>query len=148
MDEPERQRILDQEHLRLLRIGYFFQGGVTLLMCVFGLFYVFLGLFAFSSLKNMPSNPGGPPPEFVGYVMAAMGGLFTVGGAIFGILQFFTARFLRLRRQRAVCLVTAAVCCVFIPYGTVLGVCTFLVLGRPAVRALFSGTAAEPNLPA
>jgi hypothetical protein len=146
MDESERQRILDQEHLRLLRIGYFFQGGVTLLMCVFGLFYVFLGLFAFSSLK-IPANPGGPPPEFVGYVMAAMGGLFTVGGAIFGALQFFTARFLRLRRHRAVCLVTAALCCVFIPYGTVLGVCTFLVLGRPAVRTLFSGTAAEPNSP-
>jgi hypothetical protein len=128
-------------------MGYFFQGGVTLLMCVFGLFYVFLGLFAFSSLK-VPANAGGPPPEFVGYVMAAMGGLFTVAGAIFSALQFFTARFLRLRRHRAICLITAGLSCIWIPYGTVIGVWTFLVLGRTTVRALFDGTANEPTSPA
>jgi len=32
---------------------------------------------------------------------------------------------------------TAALTCLGIPWGTVLGVCTFLVLERPSVAALF-----------
>lgn len=92
MNESERQGILDQEHIRLLRMGYLFQAGVTLLMCAFGLLYVFLGLFVLPI--NVPRTPGGPPPEFVGYIMAFMGGLFTIGGAFFATIQFFTARFL------------------------------------------------------
>src|SRR5215472_16989822 len=92
MSESDRQSILDTEHLRLLRIGYFIQGATTLLVCLFGLLYVFMGLFAFSSFGNTPSPRGGPPPQFFGYVIALMGGLFTLGGAVLAALEFLTAR--------------------------------------------------------
>ena len=144
MDQSERQHILDEEHLRLLRIGYFIQGGLTLLMCFFGLFYVFVGLFVFSR-ANVPSTPGAPSPEFVGYIFAAFGGLFVLGGAVFATLQFFTARSLRQRGGRTLCLIAAALTCIFIPYGTALGIWTFLVLSRPSVRALFNGAAPQPT---
>jgi hypothetical protein len=153
MYEPERQRILDEEHLRLLRVGYFIQGGATLVMCLFGLLYVFLGLFAFRSFPSAPGTP--PPPVAMGYIFAWLGGLFTLAGASFATLQFLAARALRLRRSRALCMVTAGLSCVFVPYGTALGVFTFMVLGRPGVRALFdhspvplAGSVAQAGPPA
>ena len=142
MYELERQRILDDEHLRLLRIGYFIQGGTTLFMCLFGLLYVFMGLFAFRSL---PSTPGtSAPPVAFGYIFAGLGGFFTLGGAAFATLVFLTARALGHRRSRTLCLVTAGLSCIFFPYGTALGVFTFTALGRPSVRALFNGSPALP----
>jgi hypothetical protein len=143
MNESDHQSILDAEHLRLLRIAYFIQGGTTLFMCLFGLLYVFMGIFAFSSSATMPASRVGPSPQFIGYIFAWLGGLFTLGGAALATLKFLTARALGLRRARMLCMITAALSCIFVPYGTAIGVCTFVVLGRPSVRALFSNSPAE-----
>ena len=43
------------------------------------------------------------------------------------------------RRSHTLCLVAAALSCVFMPFGTLLGVCTFVVLLRPSVAPLFKG---------
>jgi hypothetical protein len=142
MSELDRQSILDTEHLRLLRIGYLIQGGTTLFMCLFGLLYVFVGIFAFSSMPKGPTPQAAQQAQFLGYIFAWMGGLFTVGGAVIAMLKFLTARALGRRRGRTLCLVTAALACIFIPYGTAIGVFTFVVLGRPSVRALFNGSLA------
>jgi hypothetical protein len=143
MSESDRQSILDTEHLRLLRIGYLIQGGMTLFMCLFGLLYVFVGIFAFSSLPKGPTPQAAQQAQFVGYVFAWIGGLFTLGGAVVATLKFLTARALGRRRARTLCLVTAALACIFIPYGTAIGVFTFVVLGRPSVRVLFDGNFAQ-----
>jgi len=142
MDEPTRQSILDEEHLRLLRIAYFVQGGITVFFSLFGLMYVFMGLLV-SSMPVPNAAGAGPPPRFVGIIFALFGSAFLVAGAIFAVLQFLAAQGLGRRRSRTLCMVAAAVSCLFIPYGTVLGVCTFMVLGRSSVRALFSEDAAS-----
>jgi hypothetical protein len=142
MDEPTRQSILDEEHLRLLRIGYFIQGGITVFFSMFGVLYVFMGMLV-SSMPIPNTDGAGPPPRFVGVIFALFGSVFLVAGAIFAVLQFLAAQGLGRRRSRTLCLVAAAVSCVFFPYGTVLGVFTFMVLGRPSVRSLFSEDSAS-----
>jgi hypothetical protein len=42
------------------------------------------------------------------------------------------------------CLVMASITCMFMPFGTVLGVFTLIVLMRPSVKPLFEGQAANP----
>ena len=44
LDDSPKQRIVDDEHLRLLRIGYFVSAAMTGLMAVFGLFYGLIGV--------------------------------------------------------------------------------------------------------
>jgi len=144
MSEPDRQSILDTEHLRLLRIGYFIQAGTTLFLCAFGLLYVFMGIFAFSSLPRTSPSQTAAQAHLMGYVLAWMGGLFTLGGAVLATLKFLTARALGRRRARMLCIITAGLSCVFVPYGTVIGVFTFVVLGRPSVQALFNDSHAHP----
>jgi hypothetical protein len=143
MDESSRQSILDEEHLRLLRVGYFIQGGTTVLMALFALFYIFIGvLFAVIATPN--SGGAEAPPRFIGYFFALFGGVFFVSSGLFATLQFLAAQGLGRRRSRTLCLICAGFSCLFIPYGTVLGVCTFVVLSRPSVRALFTDRAAAP----
>lgn len=148
MDNFERQRILDEEHLKLLRIGYFVAGGTTIFVCLFGLAYVFMGFLFTSSLMDIPSPPGGPPPPPMGWIFIVMGTAIVIFGATLGSLKLFTARALGRRNAYTFCLITAGLACISIPYGTFLGICTFLVLARPSVRALFeAGKATPPPVP-
>ncbi len=58
--------------------------------------------------------------------------------------------YLSKRQHYTFCLVMAGVECIFIPFGTVLGIFTIIVLARPVVKALFEpGEPVEPvpNLP-
>src|SRR5512138_2903898 len=143
MDAFERQRILDDEHLRLLRIGYLTMGGVSAFTGLFGLFYVFMGAVMATAMRTAPTSPNEPPPELIAWFFAGLGLLFMVLAGSYAAMAFLSARGIRLRRSRTLCLITAGLSCLYIPFGTLLGIFTFNVLGRPSVIALF----AAPPLP-
>lgn len=148
MDERERQQVLDEEHLRLLRIGYFVMGGTAAFTGVFGALYALMGAFMMATFRSLPSRNGQAPPEFMAWFFAAIGLFIVVSAGAYAALTFLTARALRLRRSRTLCLVTAGLSCLYIPFGTVLGVFTFSVLNRPQVQRLFLAPApALPPLP-
>jgi len=144
MDNFERQRILDEEHLKLLRIGYFVLGGTTAFVGLFGLVYVFMGFVFTSSAFNIPSPPGGTPPPPMGWIFVVIGAVIVIFGGTLGTLKLLTARALGRRNAYTFCLITAGLACISIPYGTFLGICTFLVLARPSVRALFEARRGAP----
>jgi hypothetical protein len=132
------QQVLDQEHLRLLRIGYLVSAGMTLLLCFLGFFYVAMGAFM-SSVVPAQGARGAPPFPIFGF-FAAFGAVFIVVGAGLAVLKFFTARAIQLRNGYVLCMVAAAIACLEIPYGTLLGISTFVVLGRPHVKAMFGAS--------
>jgi len=53
------------------------------------------------------------------------------------LLSIFHFIFLRDRRHRTFSMAIAALDCLHIPFGTILGILTFIVLGRDSVRALY-----------
>jgi hypothetical protein len=65
-----------------------------------------------------------------------MGGVMLLGW-IFGGLTAYAGRCIQKRRRRIFIYVIAALNCLFIPYGTLLGVCTFLVFGTSAAIGEF-----------
>jgi hypothetical protein len=149
MNASESQQLLNEEHLRLLRIGYLIEAGLSIFLILVGLFYAGLGAMM---LANLPGGgrggPGGPPPAFIGGIFLALGLGFALFGALLGTLRFLTARALRLRRARTLCLITAGLTCLSIPYGTALGIMTFIVLARPGVQRMFAeGGEPAPVLP-
>ncbi len=75
---------------------------------------------------------------------AMMGGLFTAIGAIgililwiLAVLVIVAGRKLARHRSHTYCMVIAGVECLFMPFGTVLGVFTLIVLLKPEARELF-----------
>jgi hypothetical protein len=146
MEEPRstvseqdlRQAVMDEEHLRLLRIGYFVMAGLKAFGALFGLLYAGMGLSVFALAKSAVPRPGQePPPEFVGWIFAGFGLGFFAFFAVMSVLCFLVARRLRQRRSRVLCLVVAAIDCISIPFGTLLGIFTFVVLARPTVMRMF-----------
>ncbi len=68
--------------------------------------------------------------------------LITLAGLKLGV-----ALSLKKRKARTFCMVVAAFECLGVPYGTLLGIFTFIVLGRDSVTRLFEASVA-PQSPA
>jgi hypothetical protein len=143
-EETDRQAILDQEHLRLLSWGYMISGGFTALFSLLGLFYVFIGAvmgLAFAGAAASSNKADQLPPAFFGLIFGGVGLAIFILTVTIAILKFLTARNLRRRNSKTFCLVIAGLSCLELPYGTFLGVCTFMVLARPTVERLFEAGA-------
>lgn len=127
------QTIIDREHLRLLRIGYFITAAQTALFIPFGLVYAGMGVM----FAHLPGGSGGSPPAFMSWIFGIFGALFAGFATVAAALKLLTAIRLKERRSRTLCLITAGLTCLEMPYGTALGVMTFVVLNRPSVRHEF-----------
>ncbi len=125
----------DDEHLRLLSIFHYVLGGLSAVFSCFALFYVGLGLvFLFVPATG---KSGEAPPAFVGWFVIAIGAVLLLAGWAFAAGLLYAGRCLAHRVHHTYCLVMAALACMVMPLGTVLGVFTLIVLLRPSVRALF-----------
>lgn len=129
------QDIIDNEHLRLLRIGYFISAAQTAIFIPIGLLYAGMGVI----FAQLPSSGAAPPPTFVTWMFGLFGAVFAGIAAVGATLKLLTAIRLKERRSRVMCLIAAGLSCIEMPYGTVLGIWTFMVLGRASVRRQFEG---------
>jgi hypothetical protein len=127
----------DAEHLRLLTVCYYINAALQALFSCFALIYVVIGAVFLASPGTFGAGANAPPAAF-GYIFAILGTVLLVLGLGFAACLFFAGRFLSQRKHRLFCLVIAGINCLFFPYGTALGVFTFIVLMRPSAQALFS----------
>jgi hypothetical protein len=77
-------------------------------------------------------------PEFLGWIFAVLGSLLFLTGIAMAICILIAGRSLALRKRYLFVLVMGCIECLFIPFGTILGVFTVIVLSRESVKALFS----------
>jgi ABC-type branched-subunit amino acid transport system permease subunit len=127
----------DTEHLRLLAIFHYVVAGLAGLFSFFPLLYVAMGIFFVVAPQHMSANSGEPPPEIVGWFFLGFGAFFFLIGICVAVLILLAGRFISRRRHYLFALVAACIECLFMPFGTVLGVFTIVVLSRPSVKALF-----------
>ena len=134
MDDEARQAIIDAEHLKLLRWGYFISAGLSACFSVFGLLYAGVGAF----IANVPVKAGQhAPPEHLGLFFAILGISLTVIMLSVAAVKLRVAKALRERNHRTLCYVVAVLALFGVPFGTFLGIATLLVLSRPSVANLF-----------
>ena len=135
----------DDEHLRILSICYVAWAAYTGLMTLIMMPFLALLAFVFSKPELFANNRGGtPPPEWLGSIMIFVAITAAAVGLGMTALSYFCGRFLRQHQHRAFCMIAAVLNCFSIPFGTLLGVCTIVVLERDEVRARFSQHASIP----
>jgi len=133
----------DENHVRLLSIFYYVTAGLAALFACIPFIHIALGIAMISGAFD--SAEGGPPPEFLGWLFVFIGAFIIVMGLVFALMLFLTGRFMGQHRHYTFCLVMAGISCLFMPFGTVLGIFTIVVLSRPAVKAMFNHGAPAPQ---
>ena len=122
----------DEEHLKLLSIFHYVAGGLTGFFACFPVIHLIIGI----AMLAGAFGGEGPPAVFgLFFVMIAL--TFIAGGWTLTICMIVSGRRLARRTNYKFCFVIACISCLFMPYGTVLGVFTIIVLVRPTVKELF-----------
>jgi len=129
----------DNEHLRLRAIFHYVVGGLAALFSFFPLLYTTVGAVFIFAARHGTAKPGEDlPPEFLGWIFAVLGSLLFLIGIAMAICILIAGRSLALRKRYSFALVMACIECLFVPFGTILGVFTIVVLSRESLKALFS----------
>lgn len=131
----------DAEHLRLLAIFHYAVAGLAALFSLFPLLYTTIGtIFIFAARHGTPKPGEELPPEFLGWIFVGLGSFLFLLGIAMAICIFIAGRCLSRRRCYSFALVMACIECLFIPFGTILGVFTIIALSRESVKELFAAT--------
>jgi hypothetical protein len=139
---PNLQQILDNEHLKLLSVFHYVVSGLAAFFACIPIIHLVVGLiFVFAPQSFGPGS--NPPPALIGWFFVAFASAFILLGWAFAVLVLIAGRFIARRKHHTFCFVAACVECLFMPFGTVLGVFTILVLNRQSVKELFG---AQPVL--
>jgi len=129
----------DKEHLQLLAIFHYVVAGLAALFSFFPLLYTTVGTIFIFAARHGTAKPGEElPPEFLGWIFAVIGSALFLIGLAMAICILIAGRSLALCKRYSFILVMACIECVFIPFGTILGVFTIVVLSRESVRESFS----------
>ena len=123
----------DSEHLKLLAIFHYVVAGLMALFACIPFIHFFMGL-ALATGTFPDTDPEAQP---IGIFIMVFAGLFILAGWALAVLIAYAGRSLQARRRYTYCLVMAGVECIFMPFGTVLGVFTIIVLMRDSVKEMF-----------
>jgi hypothetical protein len=132
----------DEKQLNLLSIFYFIVGGLAALGACIPFIHLAIGIAMVSGAIPAPQN-GPPIPPALGWFFIGIALLIIVLGWVYAVCMVLAGLRLRRRRGYVFCMVMAGLTCASVPVGTCLGVFTFVVLARPAVKLLFQGRKAR-----
>ena len=125
----------DVEHLRLLSIFHYVVGGLLGLFALFPVLHLMIGIGMLTGrLADMRSEPDA---RMVASLFIGIASVMIAFGLTFAVSVILAGRFLARRVYYTFCFVMAAIECIFMPFGTVLGVFTIIVLQRPTVKQMF-----------
>ena len=139
----KHQQHVDQDQIRLLAIFHFVTAGFALL----GILFLF-GHFAFVNLifsnhELWNNQKHGPPPAEIIAIINWLYLFFGVWSVALSILNLLSGIWLQAKKHRTFSMVVAAINCLNVPLGTVLGVFTIVVLARNSVQTLYQQHAAQ-----
>ena len=129
----------DIEHLRLLSIFHYVAAGLLAVFSMFPIIHLIIGI-AMVTGQFEDGGRGDPPPEIFGWIFILIPAMFIVCGLVMACCVAIAGQRLGQYRSYTFCLVIAAIECMFMPIGTILGVFTIIVLVWPTVKELFEGS--------
>ena len=121
----------DEKYLQLLSIFHYVVGGLAACFACIPIIHLSIGIAMLVGAID-------DAPEFVGAFMVVIAMFAILVGWTLAVCIIVAGRYLAKRKRYMFCLVIAAISCVFMPFGTVLGVFTIIVLMRPSVKELFA----------
>lgn len=131
----------DEQYVKILAIFHFVVAGISALFACFPILHFVMGL-GMLGLSLSAGVSEGPFPEvfipgFAGLFFTLLAGSMILFGWAFAVCVALAGLFLLKKKRHMFCVVMGGVECTFMPFGTVLGVFTVIMLMRPSVKAMF-----------
>lgn len=127
----------DLSHLNSLAIAHYVVGGFMVLFSCMPLIHVGLGLSFILGSEELFAQSGEVPPAFVGWLFFLVGLLFFIFAQAISISVIVSGHFLKKRKNYLFSFILACVACLFVPFGTILGIFTIIVLSRDSVKRIY-----------
>ncbi len=124
----------DEQHLDLLAIFHYIVGGMAALFSSMFLIHVGMGIAMLSGALDGDD----PPPRLFAWIFIVIGSVCVVAGWTLAGFIIAAGRRLKRRASHMFCLAVAGVECILMPFGTVLGVFTLILLQKEPVKQLFA----------
>ncbi len=140
-DPAARSQAEDFAQLDTLATLYYVLAAFTGVFALFPLLHLFIGIAAIVAGHSSPQAREAAQVGWMFVILAV--GLIGFGAAL-ATLFFQAARRMRQRRSHVFCMVAAGVSCLWVPFGTVLGVLALVNLNKPHVQALFDRSGPAP----
>jgi hypothetical protein len=128
----------DNKNLDLLAIFHYIVGGLTALFSCFFLIHVGIGIAMLCGAFDGKDAP----PRFLGWIFIVFPAVLILAGWLLSGVIVAAGRRLKRRTSYTFCLVVAALECILMPFGTVLGVFTIVMLMKDSVKQMFAGNEA------
>ena len=125
----------DEQYLDLLSIFHYVVAALTAAFSCIFLIHVAIGV---AMLAGAFDGGRDAPPRAFGWLFILGPSVFILMGWALAAFMIAAGRRLKRRTSRTFCLVVAGVECAAMPFGTVLGVFTIVVLMKESVRQLFA----------
>lgn len=142
--DTDHRLIIDTEHLRLLAMFHFVAAALSLVGVLLSLLYFVMFQAIFANPAVWAQSQQAPPPAELMTFFRTFLALFVGWFLVSCIGNLLSGLFMRARRHRTFSMVIAAINCLHIPIGTMLGIFTFIVLGRESVRTLYRDSGPGP----
>jgi len=155
----EIRRAVTCERLRILSIAYYISGAlgaasISILLIHFCLFTAFSFIPEASFHQSPPAQHHGQQaagehspqsgvsdafPVIIFRIVAGILGMIILCGWTLGGLTIYAGRCIARRKKRTFVLIMAGINCLWIPFGTLLGIVTFLALGAEDAKLEYPG---------
>jgi hypothetical protein len=123
----------DFKHLKLLATFHYVVAGLTGLFSLFPVIHLVIGIGMITG--TIQSDDGSA--QAGGWFFVVLATIFILAGLLFSACLAVAGRFLSQKRHYTYCLVMAGLACLFMPFGTVLGVFTIVILLKESVKEAF-----------
>ena len=127
----------DQQHLKLLSIFHYVVGGMLYLFGFFPIIHLVMGILMVTGSFGAENQGDEAALRVMGCFFLLIPVLFMLSAWTLATLILITGRKLSKQVSYTFCIVIAGIECIFMPFGTILGVFTIVVLCRPSVKAIF-----------
>ncbi len=123
-----------QDHLWYLSTAHYVVAGFSGLFSFFPVIHLVIGIMVLSGGMN---EGGKGPPELFGWFFVVIAAGAILLGLTFTGLLIAAGYYMGQHKGHQFCLIVAGISCLFVPFGTVLGVLSIITLTRKEAKYLF-----------
>ena len=133
----------DDRNIDVLAIFHYVVGGMTALFSCLFLLHVAMGIAMLCGAFDGKDAP----PKILAWFFIVIPSIFILAGWMLAGFIIVAGRKLKRRVDRTFCLVIAGIECMLMPFGTVLGVFTIMVLMKDSAKLIFTDRHTVDGLP-